>query len=259
MAFRQENESLLHHRKLVSLLVCAVFVVGCRSGAVTSPDQENQSASSILGSPSGADPDDGEKPRRSGDPRSSKQPRSKGPRGDDEPRDDPDSRKSPPADRPPDGPGGDKEPPDDDPGDDKPTYSWVLPPGDTSPRGNEGGGYGILLRCQGAKGWITGAWEGFNSPRNVLMYMAAAHLCDGDNAGGRRLYNRVVSHYGLAGLDQDANACDVFRSVASVLLQGQRERFSCQGGHPPQWRHGQAGPDNPLTFDVDESRPPTTT
>lgn len=79
-------------------------------------------------------------------------------------------------------------------------YSWDLPAGDTSPTGNEGSMYGALMSCQGAEQTIAEAWSGFNSPRNVLMYMAAAHLCHGDVSGGRPFYNRAVSEYGLAGL-----------------------------------------------------------
>jgi hypothetical protein len=133
-------------------------------------------------------------------------------------------------------------------------YSWDLPAGDTSPTGNEGSLYGALMSCQGAEQTIAEAWSGFNSPRNVLMYMAAAHLCHGDVSGGRPFYNRAVSEYGLAGLWADTRPCDTYRSVASVLLQAPRESFACPEGQSPEWKSGPGGQDNPLTFDVDESQ-----
>lgn len=89
------------------------------------------------------------------------------------------------------------------------------------------------------------------------MWMAAAHLCHGDIAGGRGFYNRAVSEYGLAGVQNDALACAVYKSVASVLLQKPRESFTCASGEEPQWKIGPAGKDNPLTVDVDESQPST--
>jgi hypothetical protein len=136
-------------------------------------------------------------------------------------------------------------------------YTWALPPGDTSPTGNEGPAYNVLLGCQDAEAKIVDFWPGFNNPRNVLMFMAAAHLCHGDTAGGRPLYNRAVSEYGLAGVQNDPLVCAVYKSVASVLLQKQRESFTCAGGEEPQWKIGPAGKDNPLTVDVDESQPST--
>jgi hypothetical protein len=136
-------------------------------------------------------------------------------------------------------------------------YDWVLPPGDTSPTGNEGPSYGDLMSCQGAEQGIAEAWSGFNSPRNVLLYMAAAHLCHGDVTGGRPFYNRAVSEYGLAGLYEGTRVCDVYRSVASVLQQAPRESFACPEGSWPDWKMGPGGQDNPLTFDVDESQSST--
>jgi hypothetical protein len=139
-------------------------------------------------------------------------------------------------------------------GDDGSDFDWELPPSDTSPSGNEPIFYADLLACQGAEASIAQGWSGFNGPRNVLMYMAAAHLCHGDVAGGRPFYDRAVSEYGLSGLSPGSHSCDVYRSVASVLEQAPREGFACPGGEQPPWKTGPNGMDNPLTEDVDESQ-----
>jgi hypothetical protein len=138
--------------------------------------------------------------------------------------------------------------------DDGSDFDWELPPSDTSPSGNEPIFYADLLACQGAEASIAQGWSGFNGPRNVLMYMAAAHLCHGDVAGGRPFYDRAVSEYGLSGLSPGSHSCDVYRSVASVLEQAPREGFACPGGEQPPWKTGPNGSDNPLTEDVDESQ-----
>ena len=138
--------------------------------------------------------------------------------------------------------------------DDGSDFDWELPPSDTSPSGNEPIFYADLLACQGAEASIAQGWSGFNGPRNVLMYMAAAHLCHGDVAGGRPFYDRAVSEYGLSGLSPGSHSCDVYRSVASVLEQAPRESFVCPGGEQPPWKTGPNGMDNPLTEDVDESQ-----
>ena len=138
--------------------------------------------------------------------------------------------------------------------DDGSDFDWELPPSDTSPSGHEPIFYADLLACQGAEASIAQGWSGFNGPRNVLMYMAAAHLCHGDVAGGRPFYDRAVSEYGLSGLSPGSHSCDVYRSVASVLEQAPRESFACPGGEQPPWKTGPNGSDNPLTEDVDESQ-----
>jgi hypothetical protein len=140
--------------------------------------------------------------------------------------------------------------------DDGSDFDWELPPSDTSPSGNEPSFYADLLACQGAEASVAQGWSGFNGPRNVLLYMAAAHLCHGDVAGGRPFYDRAVSEYGLSGLSPGSHSCDVYRSVASVLEQAPRAGFACPGGGQPAWKTGPNGMDNPLTEDVDESQSP---
>ena len=136
-------------------------------------------------------------------------------------------------------------------------YSWDLPAGDTSPSGNEGSFYGYLMQCDGAVEELRSDrwWENFNSPRNLLLYMAAAHLCRGDTEAGRPYYEEAMSQYGSSGLGTDSRPCDVYRSVSSVLLQRARDSFACPGGQLPIWRETDGNRDNPLTFDVDESAP----
>jgi hypothetical protein len=88
--------------------------------------------------------------------------------------------------------------------------------------------------------------------------MAAAQLCSGDISGGRAFYDRVENEYGLVGLQNDARVCDVYRSVISILLQEPRESFLCPAGRDPEWKQSPNWvKDNPLTVDVDESQPPT--
>jgi hypothetical protein len=226
MAYYKETDSEPRRLRWISLLVYVVLVAGCGSGAVTSPDQNNESSSSTQGgggSQGGGTQGGG---TQGGGTQGGGTQGGGGSQG-----------------------GGSQ-------GGETKKYHWVLPPGDTSPTGNEGSGYGVLMDCQGAEQWVADAWSGFNSPRNLLMYMAAAHLCHGDIAGGRPFYSRAVSDYGLAGLD-GSRGCDVYRSVASVLLQAPRESFPCPGGEAPQWKTGPEGQDNPLTVDVDESQPST--
>jgi hypothetical protein len=214
-------------------LVCLLGVTGCNSGAISAPEggggNASRGTSSDTDATSGGDSDDNStRDGQSGDG---------GNAGD--------------------GDGGDGgNPGGDGPG--RPKYKWQLPPGDTSPTGNEGSFYGNLRSCKGAKEDLSTEtwWRGFLSPRNVLLYMAAAHLCLGDEAGGRRFYEEALSRYGTSGIGGDSRPCSVYRSVSSVLLQAAPESFSCPGGAAPQWQESQGGVrDNPLTFDVDESEP----
>lgn len=139
-------------------------------------------------------------------------------------------------------------------------YKWELPPNDTSPSVNEATFYNELRVCQGAEEELQEEqwWQGFASPRNVLLYMAAAHVCHGDSAGGRPFYNRAVNEFGLSGLGEGSKPCDVYRSLSSVLLQAPRRSFRCPGGDAPRFKGWQSGEkDNPLTFGIDESQPST--
>src|SRR5215216_1451547 len=263
MADNQEAGGWLHPLKLASLLACAVLIAGCGSGAVRSPDKEDQPSSITQsagrgsqgggggqgggGSKGGGGQGGGSRGggRRGGGSRGggskgggSGGSQSGGGQG---------------------GGGGGQ-------GGEKTKYSWVLPAGDTSPSGGEGPGYLVLMQCPrpdvDPEASIAENWATFSNPRNVLLFMAAAHLCHGDTPGGRPFYDRAVSkEYGLDGLRDDAGVCDVYRSVVSVLLQKPRDSVICPGGRPPQWKEVTDSEgrhrDNPLTVDVDESQRPT--
>lgn len=243
------SRGLTGHR-LLQTAFCLALLGGCGSGAVTSP--EERSAEAAQGASDGESAQSGSE-AGGGAPAVGET--SAGGAGDSSAGSDSgaesDSGASP-ASTDPD----DRVDPD---GGEAVRYSWGLPAGDTSPSGNEGSGYGVLLRCEDASAWVAGAWNGFNSPRNVLTYMAGARLCKGDESGARPFYARALSDYGLAGLRSNVNACEVYRSVASVLEQSERSSLVCDGGEEPPWRFGDGGFDNPLTPDVDESQVATPT
>jgi hypothetical protein len=151
------------------------------------------------------------------------------------------------------------------PGRDQPgTAPWAafsaldLPPSDGTVATAEGWLYPDLQHCSGlTKKAITehGQWREFESPRNALLYLAAAYICDNDVEGARPYYDRAREHYGDRGLVEQTNACAVYRSVASVLEQKPAITFACPGGPAP--KHPGFGTDhidNPLTFDIDESQ-----
>ncbi len=220
---------------LAVCVVCLVGFTGCNSGALTPPSGGGGNASP---STSGGNPTNG------GDSDGSS---STGGDGDGNP-----TREGQNGDGDDGGNAGDG-------GQGGRKYKWQLPPGDTSPTGNEGSFYGNLRSCKGAVADLQTEkwWGGFNSPRNVLLYMAAAHLCKGDEAGGRPFYEEAMSQYGTDGIGSDSRPCSVYRSVSSVLLQAPPESFSCPSGAEPQWRQSEDGRhvDNPLTLEIDESAP----
>ena len=121
-------------------------------------------------------------------------------------------------------------------------YGWGLPIGDVSPNFNEQRVY-LALRdgdCAGAQSTLDQdhAWQGFASPRNVLLAQAAIEFCEGDTSGGTELFNRA-NGYGWAGLlpgdGKNHAACEYYRSAASLVRQRPRSEFACPTGEPPQW------------------------
>jgi hypothetical protein len=141
--------------------------------------------------------------------------------------------------------------------DEEEKYDWNLPPSDGSTQ--SGSVYVYLERddCDGAERLLrdTNRQTGdFQSPRDVVLFMAGVHLCRVNHDQARVYYDHARSQYGLEQFGGDTLVCELYKSVASVLEQAPRENFSCPYGTPPPWRYGDNGRDDPLTFDVDESK-----
>lgn len=133
-------------------------------------------------------------------------------------------------------------------------YHWHLPPTnasvDAGASGSEGPVY-IMLQgsCDSAEQRIAQGYEGFQSPRNAVLYMAGVHLCRGDDDQARIYYDHVRSEYGLYGLGPEGSPkCELYKSVASRLEQAPRENFPCPGGAAPPHRHKPDGIVNPLVL-----------
>ncbi|MFF0943954.1 hypothetical protein ACFYE2_06965, partial [Kocuria sp. CPCC 205300] len=141
-------------------------------------------------------------------------------------------------------------------------YTWTLPPSDISVTGNDGPAYAALRRsCQEGQNYLDSVAPsyGFQSPRNVVLFVAGIRICNGDLTGGQVYYNHAQNFYGLEGLAPEGVAeCDLYKSVRSVLEQRPREEFVCPGGSPPGYKFGETGlRDDPVTLDIDESIPQT--
>lgn len=243
-------------------LWCAVMLAGCSSGAVTSPEAEGDRS---FGS-SASEPGDGPRGARGDGPRKGAKDTADegtddlgasgggstgGPDGSDEGGGDPDGE-DPGAGR--------QDRTDEDDQTEPEPFGWGLPPTDTSPSGNAGPMYATLQRgCEEGADFLHSAWEGFGSPRDVVLFAAAVELCRGNLEAGRRWYAHTAATYGMSGLLPEGQArCDVYKSIRSVLDQQPRAAFPCPGGAPPEgYRSGPGGLDNPLTLDVDESLAPT--
>ncbi len=142
------------------------------------------------------------------------------------------------------------------------TYVWGLPPSDISVTGNDGPMYASLQQsCQEGEDFLNEAWEGFRSPRNVVLFAAGVKICRGDVEGGRAYFQHAATVYGFGGLQPEGRAeCDVYKSVRSVLEQQPRSDFPCPAGSAPPWKTGpDSRKDNPLTFAIDESAGSTET
>jgi hypothetical protein len=148
-------------------------------------------------------------------------------------------------------------------GDDSPgraEYKWGLPPdpGLPGPGTAEGDLYPKLAGCADVRDEVRSRWSEFASPRDVLLYMAAAQLCAGDAGAAGGYFGRATA-LGSDGLGADhPEACNVYRSAGSVLTQRPPDSFSCGGGDGPAWKENEetGDRDNPLTDD-DESAPTT--
>jgi hypothetical protein len=146
--------------------------------------------------------------------------------------------------------------------DESESFDWGLPPTDISPTGNAGPMYGALQRgCDVGADYLVSAWQGFNNPRDVVLFAAAVELCRGHRDAGRTWYEHAVDRYGMSAVSPEGKpVCDVYKSIRSLLDQQPRDAFPCPGGSPPEYyRSGPGGLDNPLTLDVDESLATATT
>ena len=177
------------------------------------------------------------------------------------------------------------------------TYAFGLPPTDTSVTGNNGPGYGALLRgCESARSYLSSIdlddqpFFGFTNPRYVAFYSAGLAIeCAGDIALARRWTEGEIAEYGLDGTDRPGEPrnpdgsdapvdpprppgygepeCDLYRTLASVVRQVDPDSLECHDGTSPLFRSQvwelSDGPvvmwDDPCTFDLDESaiEPPT--
>jgi hypothetical protein len=171
------------------------------------------------------------------------------------------------------------------------TYAFGLPPTDTSVTGNNGPGYGALLRgCESARSYLSSIdlddqpFFGFTNPRYVAFYSAGLAIeCAGDIALARRWTEGAVAEYGLDGTDRPGEPrnpdgsdapvdpprppgygepeCDLYRTLASVVRQVDPDSLECHDGTSPLFRSQvwelSDGPvvmwDDPCTFDLDES------
>lgn len=172
-----------------------------------------------------------------------------------------------------------------------PTYAFGLPPTDTSVSGNNGPGYGALLRgCESARGYLSQIdlddqpFFGFTNPRYVAFYSAGLAIeCHGDIALARTWTEGAIAEYGLDGTDRPGDPkkpdgsgepvdppgppgygepeCDLYRTLVSVVRQVDPNSLACHAGTSPSFRSQvwelADGPvvmrDDPCTFDVDES------
>jgi hypothetical protein len=119
-------------------------------------------------------------------------------------------------------------------------YGWFLPEGPDSPSFPEDDVYAPLKSraCAEAQTTLDNEWRSMTTPRNVVLYQAAVHLCAGEPADGRAMFGRA-SRYGWAmnhGSDGTGPVdCAVYRAVRSVLEQQAPETFACTEGRPPKW------------------------
>jgi hypothetical protein len=141
-------------------------------------------------------------------------------------------------------------------------YTWGLPVGDTSVSLNEAIVYIPLQKgnCGEAQARLDDEplWKGFRSPRNVLLFQAAIHLCSGRVAAARPLFQRAEADYGWGGLAPGGIVCETYLASASVIRQQPKSAFTCVGGEPPPWRGEYPNLDDPRTA-VDESTTTTST
>jgi hypothetical protein len=139
---------------------------------------------------------------------------------------------------------------------------WEPPKGDESVQAFEGRAVNYLHDgdCDGARRFIDGtgedgpAWQGFSSPRNLLLFEAGIALCRHDTVTATRWYGRAKA-LGWAGTvrdggEPDANMCPLYQAVASVVENRPKDAFTCQPGAPPEWKV------NETTLRYDDPRTP---
>jgi hypothetical protein len=147
-------------------------------------------------------------------------------------------------------------------------FSFGLPVGDTSVSLNEAIVYIPLqkgncgeaqakLDVPAAEG-VEPLWKGFRSPRNVLLFQAAIHLCAGRVATARPFFQRAEADYGWGGLAPGGIVCETYLASASVIRQQPKSAFTCVAGEPPPWGDQYPNLDDPRTA-VDESATTTST
>ncbi|WP_143193342.1 hypothetical protein [Saccharothrix sp. CB00851] len=141
-------------------------------------------------------------------------------------------------------------------------YGWFLPEGPDSPSFPEDDVYRPLKSrdCTTAQATLDAEWSAMTSPRNVLLYQAAVHLCRGEESAGRAMFGRA-SRYGWAmnhGGDGSGEVdCATYQAVRSVLEQRDPRSFTCVEGRPPEWPDD-VDRDDPRT-DTDRTTTTTTT
>ncbi|MFJ6673617.1 hypothetical protein ACIQMJ_21115 [Actinosynnema sp. NPDC091369] len=119
-------------------------------------------------------------------------------------------------------------------------YGWFLPEGPDSPSFPEDDVYRTLRTgdCDGAQSTLDAEWRSMTSPRNVLLYQAAVHLCRGGESAGRAVSERA-SRYGWE-VDRGADGsgevdCATYQAVRSYLEQRAPDTVTCVEGRPPDW------------------------
>lgn len=103
-------------------------------------------------------------------------------------------------------------------------------------------------------------WDDMYSPRNVLLYQSAIHVCRGEMDSSRRFFDQATDVYGWQGLDHDVDGfmydCQVYKSVRGYVERRDRDSFTCPSGAAPRWP---SGPDDDPRTPEDESTMTVTT
>jgi hypothetical protein len=141
----------------------------------------------------------------------------------------------------------------------KTRYGWNPPTGPRTTSTNEDSFYGTLQTggCSRTQSLLDEHWRSFVSPRNVVLYQAAIHLCLGQELPGRQVFERARM-FGFAMMGSDTADCFVYRAVRSVLDQVAVDAVGCQVGTPPRWPTWQPDEkDDPRTDLVEGTASPT--
>ena len=169
------------------------------------------------------------------------------------------------------------------------SYTWSLPPTDTSVSDNDGPAYSTLKNsCEAAAQYLEDTKDqrsyGFSNPRFAVIFAAGIALCRGDHGEAQDLLGKAISIYTTSGIDRPGEPnkpgtstepvdpprppgygepeCDIYRTLRSVLEQVSPDSIPCPGGERPVLATKSYETtegfdvevwDDPLTFDVDES------